>query len=212
MTSDSEMLYRRISPERLDPYVVAAHGDLDAALALYSWNAEVSADLSCTVGHVEVLLRNALHEQLTDWSSRRFGEPWWYLDPGGRLQPRAVRDVQSARLRACRGGRAETSGRVVAELGLGFWRFLLTNQYDGTLWREALYRAFPGHARRKLIHDAAEVLHLCRNRLAHHEPIFNRPVADIHASAVALAGWICPISRTWIERRCRVLDRLGQRP
>lgn len=35
-----------------------------------------------TLGHVEVLIRNAMHQQLTAWSTRTYREPRWYLDPG----------------------------------------------------------------------------------------------------------------------------------
>src|SRR5262249_1416017 len=143
-----------------------------------------------------------------DWSVRRFGEPVWYLDPGRVLHARAGYAVQEARDRATQEGRVETPGRVVAELSLGFWRYLLTTYYDGTLWRDTLYRAFPGQARRRVVHDAAKVVHRCRNRIAHQEPIFNKPVADIRFTALALVGWICPVSREWIERHCRTLDVL----
>lgn len=73
-------------------------------------------------------------------------------------------------------------------------------------------RAFPGQRRRRVIHDAVEVLHRSRNRIAHHEPMFNRPVADIHAAAVGLAGWICPISSVWIARHSRTAAVLRDRP
>jgi hypothetical protein len=206
------VLIRRLSPERLGPYVTAAGGDVSVALRLYLWNAEVSAALATTVGHVEVLLRNAMHENLTAWSIRQFAEPRWYLDVGHLLQPRAMSDVRLARQRAVRGGRqGELPGRVVAELSLGFWRFLLANHYDRTLWRTTLHEVFPGRSRR-VVRDAVEVLHLARNRMAHHEPMFNRPVADIHAAAIALAGWICPIAGAWVERHCRVASVLRDRP
>jgi hypothetical protein len=142
-SSEPEVLRRRLSPERLHPYLTVAHGDLDSALALYAWNA---------------------------------------------------------------------SGRVVAELSLGFWRFLLARHYDETLWRSALYRAFPGQSHRRVVHDAATVLHLCRNRVAHHEPIFNRSIGDIRFTALALADWICPVSRAWIERQCRIEAAWRERP
>jgi hypothetical protein len=206
------VLHRRLSPERLGPYVAAAGGDLAVALNLYAWNADLSAALVTTIGHVEVVLRNAIHDNLTDWSARRFGEPRWYRDPGRLLQTRAAEDIRVARLRATRHSRAETPGRVVAELNLGFWRFLLANHYDRTLWRDTLYRAFPGQSRRRTVHDAVQVLQLCRNRLAHHEPIFNRPVTDIHTTALDLVGWICPVSRAWVERHCATAATLGRRP
>ncbi|MGK5684935.1 hypothetical protein [Actinoplanes sp. URMC 104] len=42
--------------------------------------------------------------------------------------------------------------------------------------------------------------------------MFNRPITDIHLTAMELAGWICPISRTWIERQCSVSYALDRRP
>ena len=162
---------------------------------------------------MEVVLRNALHENLTEWSARRYDEPKWYLDEGRLFHPRASDDVRKARQRARRGGqRAETPGRVVAELNLGFWRYLLASHYDGTLWRQTLHEVFPGQRRRRVVQDAFQVLHLSRNRLAHHEPMFNRPIADIRITALALVDWVCPVSRGWIERRCSVESVLSRRP
>jgi hypothetical protein len=135
-TTEAATLQRRLSPERLGPFLTAAHGDPDAALDLYAWNARLSAALATTIGHVEVVLRNAIHENLTEWSVRRFGEPRWYVDPGQLLQHRATQDIRAARQRATRGLRSETPGRVVAELSFGFWRFLLANP----LRRHALAR------------------------------------------------------------------------
>ena len=210
--TELSVLQHRLTPERMTPYLAAADGDSAAAVDLYVWNANLSGYLNVTLGHVEILLRNAIHEHLTAWSLQRFDQPRWYLDPGRLLHTRARQDIQTARQRATRQRRVETAGRVVAELGLGFWRYLVANHYDGTLWREALYRAFPGQPYRRIVYDATEVLHLCRNRLAHREPIFNRPVEDIHFTALALADWICPVSRAWIERHCLTLPTLVQRP
>ena len=70
---------------------------------------------------------------------------------------------------------------------------------------------FPGQARRH-VYDAVEELHLTRNRLAHHEPVFNRPIADIHPRALDIAGWICPVTRSWIERHSRTDALLRARP
>jgi Abi-like protein len=211
--AEMAVMTRRFSPERLAPYVVAAGSDTAAAFRLYAWNAEMSGALTTTIGHVEVVLRNAIHENLTEWSTRRFGEPRWYLDAGNLLQPRDREDIRVARRRATRQGRrTETPGGVVAELNLGFWRVLLANHYDTTLWRQALYRAFPHQSQRRIIQDAVEVLHRSRNRLAHHEPMFNRPIDDIHIIAMELAGWICPVSRAWIERHCRAAAVQRRRP
>lgn len=204
-------LERSLSVERLGPYRRAARGNLAAAMRLYEWNAEVSSALGTSLGHLEVLLRNALHDELTAWSTSRFSEPRWYVDPGRVLSPEAVQDVAKARGRVTRAGRPESPGRVVAELNLGFWRFLLAARYDGTLWRYCLYRNFPGQ-RRRTVHDAVARLHDARNRMAHHEPMFNRPIGDLHASVLRVAGWICPVGEAWISGSSRVPALLAQRP
>jgi hypothetical protein len=186
-------------------------GDLAAAIALYEWNAQVSAALGETLGHLEVLLRNAIHDELTAWSVRRFADPRWYLNPGGFLFAEERADVAKARARAVRDGRHETPGRIVAELNLGFWRFLLSRRYDRGLWHPCLHRTFP-RQRRKAVYDAVRTLHDARNRMAHHEPMFNRPVSDLRRTAIQVADWICPVTRSWIETRCRVPELLGCRP
>lgn len=204
-------LERRLSVERLAPYRAASGGSLAAAVALYEWNSEVSAALGTTLGHLEVLLRNALHDELTAWSGKRFDDPRWYLDPGGFLFAEALADIDKARSRATRDGRKETPGRVVAELNLGFWRFLLSRRYDRGLWHPCLHRVFP-RQRRSVVYEGVRMLHEARNRMAHHEPMYNRPMPDIHATAIQVAGWICPVTSGWITTRCRVTKLLELRP
>ena len=71
---DPALLERRISADRLAPYKLTVGGELSAALDLYQWNAEVSAAFWVVLGHLEILVRNAMHEQLTALSvSRRTG-------------------------------------------------------------------------------------------------------------------------------------------
>jgi hypothetical protein len=186
--------------------------DLGAAIALYGWNAEVAAAFWATLGHVEVVVRNAMDEQLSTWSVTNFNEPCWYLDPGRRLSGEARRDIAQARARATRNGRPETRGRVVAELSMGFWRYLLAARYDRTLWRTCLWRAFPGQGLRRVVHDRLADLHRLRNRIAHHEPIHNRPLDDLHRITLTVARWVCPDTRRWMEASSDVEPLLAVRP
>ncbi|GAA1813765.1 hypothetical protein GCM10009835_36860 [Planosporangium flavigriseum] len=55
-------------------------------------------------------------------------------------------------------------------------------------------------------------LHDLRNRIAHHEPIYNRPLKDLHSTALTLAEWTCPVTAAWIESRCAVLSVLATCP
>jgi hypothetical protein len=38
-------------------------------------------------------------------------------------------------------------------------------------------------------------IHQLRNRIAHHEPIHNRPLARLHEDALLVAEWACPGTR-----------------
>nr|WP_221376691.1 Abi family protein [Actinoplanes polyasparticus] len=215
--ADLAMIEQRLSPERLGPYKRACGGSLETALALYRWNAEVTAALASTIGHVEVTLRNALHQELEAWSARTFEEPRWYLNPPSRTRPNgflfaeALGDIAKARTRAARNAGPETPGRVVAELNLGFWRFLLARRYDRGLWHPCLHRAF-SRQRRVTVFDAVGQLHEARNRMAHHEPMFNRPLAGLYQTSLQIAEWICPTIRLWIEECSSVTAALAARP
>jgi hypothetical protein len=206
-------LERRLSAERLAPYRAAASGDLSRAMLCYERNSELSAAFWAVLGDLEVVVRNAMDERLRAWSVAAYGRPDWYRDRGKIFTAATTREITAARRRAGASGaagaagRAESGGRVVAELPLGFWRYLLTSRYERTLWLPCLRDAFPGIrgvGMRRDVHDALRDLHLLRNRIAHHEPIHNRPLVELHAAALITAGWICPTTRRWIAGRSRV--------
>jgi hypothetical protein len=68
-------------------------------------------------------------------------------------------------------GSGAPSGKIVAELPLGFWVNMTGNHYDD-LWRQSLYKAFPiASVRRQIIHWRLDTIRRLRNRIAHHEPI-----------------------------------------
>ena|SRR2546421_6416727 len=104
------LLEHRLAPERMAPYRRVSGGDLSRAIALYEWNAEVAAAFWAVLGHVDVVVRNAMHEQLTVWSAVRFSEPRWYLDAGRVLTVEARQDIAAAGRRAIAGG-AVLAGR-----------------------------------------------------------------------------------------------------
>ncbi|UWZ50092.1 Abi family protein [Dactylosporangium matsuzakiense] len=210
--TDAAVLERRLSPDRLAPYRQDVGGDLRKAFELYEWNARMGATFWRTLGHVEVLVRNAMHDQLTTWSLQQHGESRWYLDPGGIFTDKTTESIEAAvqKLRAKR--RDETTGRVVAELSWGFWRFLLISSYDRSLWLPCLRHAWPAHSLRQTLYDPMDRLNDLRNRIAHHEPIYNRPLRDLHTTALTLAEWTCPATAEWIRAQCEVLDMLKTRP
>lgn len=210
----------RLTAERLSSYRCAAEGDLIRALQLYDWNTEMAGALHEDLGRFEVIFRNALDAALRDHAAERLWPEAWYrrqeLFPG-RVARRARADIATARFRATLGGLPERHGKVIAELNLGFWRFLCASAYLTSLWVPALGAAFPHHPAcgdaftvRRDVEDRVQRLHFLRNRIAHHEPIHQRDLQRDHADLLELVGWICDDSRVWIgagSRTATVLSR-----
>jgi len=189
----------KLSKERLGPYVTACRGDEAQALSLYRWNATASAAMHICLGHVEVLMRNAMDTQLTAMSP--IGA--WYITLSPRLNAYAREEIGVARARATKNGRAETQGQVVAELTFGFWRYLVSPQYHRVLWTPGLYRAFPGVAIGEASDTLSRLLDM-RNRIAHYEPIHNRDLSAVHADGCRVARWVDGSAAAWIEQHCIV--------
>lgn len=208
------LLHRRLSPERLGPYLTMTNMDLTAAIKLYEWNIAVSGALLEELCALEVVLRNAMHEQLARWHDAAGRPGSWYDDPDHLLERRAGGDIAEARRRVRRRGRSESPGQVVAELSFGFWRYLLDRRYQNTLWAQALRRAFPylKPARRQDAYDPVERLHGLRNRVVHHEPVFILPLEQRHEEICNVAGFIDPQIRQWIIGLGRVPILLKTRP
>jgi hypothetical protein len=108
--------------------------------------------------------------------------------------------------------KSPTRGRVVAGLSFAFWRALFDRKYD-RLWVARLHGAFPaGLGQRTEVAKLMSNLVPFRNRLAHHETIFRRPIASHYEEMLTLARVIDPEARTWIESVSRVERVLSERP
>lgn len=57
---------------------------------------------------------------------------------------------------------------------------------------------------RKQAHAALDQLRILRNRIAHHEPIFNRDLVDDYRQIFEVTGWIPPTMCEWLDRHSRV--------
>jgi hypothetical protein len=207
------LIQRHLSAPRLATYVRASGGDLDRAVELYLWNATVAGALWEVLGHVEVVLRNVLHDALTARHQRLGRTGQWYDDPARELAQPARDDITRAKQRLQLGSAPLQPGKIVAELSFGFWRFLLARRYTATLW-PALRPAFPymPGSDRRLLEAPVARLHVLRNRVAHHEPLLAEPVDDRYADLLDVVGFVHPQMRSWLDTHNRLLATLAQRP
>ncbi|WP_245372944.1 hypothetical protein [Crossiella equi] len=198
-----------LSEPRMTPYLSMA-GDRATALKLYEWSARTSAAAFELVGHVEVLLRNALDACLREhFDEDRRGIPWFLLPlPGGEDAAQAIAVVRE-RLRQ---ENREYRHQVIAGLSFGFWTGLLGPKYE-ELWRAGLRHAFPGSdGTRKQVVAAAERVRKFRNRLAHHDSVIKVDIPFQERSVLELAGYISPDAATWLRHSTSVMEIYAQRP
>lgn len=194
-----------MSEARFARYLATSNGDAVKAIQLYYWNARLGQSLYTTLQMWEIALRNKLNRFLC-W---KFNPSW----PHER--DRAVRQLTQIQQRKLR----ETIDRqqnhrkiipvptdaIVADLSAGFWVGLLAKSYDVPFaWRYNLARIFP-HEQKMGRDEAAsncESLLDLRNRVAHHEPIFQLPLDERRAQLDRILAAICPASRTYAQQAC----------
>ncbi|AYV32338.1 Abi-like protein (plasmid) [Streptomyces sp. ADI95-16] len=202
-----------ITPDRLNPYLGVCGGDDGAALALYRWNSDLAAAFFEPLGHLEIMLRNAVDARLVARQQRRGRSMEWYDDTALPLSGKARTDIVQAQQRAGRGGTITPRGKIIAELSFGFWRFLLARQYKTSLWPD-LAGAFSHAPNRALttVEDPVKRLHKFRNRIAHHEGIWHLPLEARRDDIQTVLGFIAPAAAVWVAEASRIDDVLARRP
>lgn len=191
-----------ISRERLRKYLAVQGDNLDAALALYEQNMRLSEAFYVPLSCLEVCLRNKTYDRMAGVYGAE-----WLTNPAAA----PLNDFSRSLINEVR-GKIEgpfSTGKLIAELKFGFWVGLFAAQYDATIWRRALYRCFRAGPRRKHVHGRLNAIRRFRNRVAHHEPIFHRPVAQMHCEIIEAIGWMCADTRAWAEHHSRVPNVLN---
>lgn len=191
-----------VSRARVQRYQAGAGDDFDIAVN-YLWNMALSEALYCSLNAVEIALRNGIHDTLTV----HLGTPHWY-DQKGLLERNQSDDVLAVKKRIRRVGRQVTPDRVVSELNFGFWVTILSRNYDVRLWQSqnavTFRRTFPRIPnklrQRQQIHQHYNSIRELRNRVFHHEPLFDdQQLRQRHGDVYRGIGWINPTLLDWIR-------------
>jgi Abi-like protein len=211
----SEQVTKWLGPSRFQRYLAARDEQHLDAVALYEWNAQVSAAFMEILCHIEVLLRNAIDQQFPATDPRAplsiLDADVWLCDPAA-LTPESREKVNEAITRLQREGKRPTRDRVIASLSFGFWQALFNGIYE-ELWRKRLWRAFPnGNGKRRQIANLTGAILHFRNRIAHHEPIFFSNLHRHHDRILELAGLIDEDAVLYIGSLSRVEQLLRDKP
>ncbi len=209
---DISALSNAISLARLKPYLSHTNGNHEAALHLYAWNMEISAALWGGFHLLEITLRNSLHNQLVTLTG---ADDWWNIRSDedrneSLLSPSLLILIDKALSKSARRRRA--SFEVISEISFGFWSGLLSKKFHERLWTGKLENAFPSYAgQRDSLHASLEVMRLIRNRIAHHEPIYERDILSDHFQICAILGFIEPRAEAWLRQNSRVPEVMSSK-
>lgn len=96
---------------------------------------------------------------------------------------------------------------------------MFTRRYDNRIWDGHLRRvlpnldpALPVQTLRQQIYRDLEQLRLLRNRIAHHEPIFTRNLADDYRKILELVDYRCAVTAAWLDDNQQVAVVIKNKP
>jgi len=183
-----------ISEPKFAKYLIAYGNNDRMARRLYMWNIELSSAFWGPISVLEVMLRNAVHDAMRKGQN----DAWWEQANLASHE----RDSLDTTIRKLREKYREepTPDDVVGETSLGFWVGLIGGgiprdplySYEVAFWQTRIKWAFPnlGAVSRKQLHDELQRIRALRNRIAHHEAIFNAPHEQLRDSIVSIAGYM----------------------
>jgi hypothetical protein len=215
-----DSIRKAISRDRFEAYRRSGDRDDFDVLGRYLWNGMLCEALYPAMQAFEVALRNSLYtgiESVYPATKADCADVTGWLDfKVPIVHPNDVHRIADAKFELKRQGKDLTVGRLIAELNLNFWRKLLHRPYGdratsarGKLWPRLIPVVFP-HVDRKFnniarISDAVDEIYAMRNRMFHHEPIFDG-VLQKHGTLLRLIRWIEPE----LEVTVREFDRFPE--
>ena len=199
-------LRQSISAPRLKPYILSNDTDELDALARYYWNIALSEALYPALQCFEITLRNTMHHAL----SKGKGTQFWF-DDAWLLLPKEQANILEAKRELDLHGKAHEPGRIIAELKFGFWTSLFAGPYERSLLLPILPATFKNMPRklrtRRVLAKRVNDIRKLRNRVFHHEPIWNMPnLLMRYQEVVEAIGWMNPRMQQYMS----IIDRFEQ--
>jgi hypothetical protein len=199
-------LERALSPERLAAYRHQDDRDETDGVARYLWNMALANALQPVLHALEITFRNHIARAAAKLTKKRDYKvvsipSWLHANPTMLLEHEAEK-IKRAKRELGPSPTSQTEGHLIAKLDFGFWVALCRDAYSDVrgegprLWPRALDLAFS--KRPKSVTTRAEIFHRFdhirkyRNRVAHHEPIWDRTYLDEHEYILESLGWMHP--------------------
>lgn len=193
-----------LSKSRLCPFY-ASGDDFDRAFARYQWNIKLSEAMLPVLHYLEITLRNKLNGVIADL----YGASW-LVERSAHLisdeQGKILSEVRDRHLRGKKSPPAQDD--YVAHMSFGFWCAYFHKSFDPILWHKkgVIAKLFPygreGDNQRHIVQDKLAMIKKIRNRIAHHEAIWNAEpnVEKIHYMCCQIIGAISPDALTCLAQ------------
>ncbi|PCI58872.1 MAG: hypothetical protein COB35_12705 [Gammaproteobacteria bacterium] len=178
------------------------------ALSLYEWNANLSSSFLFPLHIYEVTLRNAISDAIAS----RYGSDW----PTNHFFQNSLNYKNKKGLLSAIGSEYQGLGKVLPEIKLSWWEEMLTRRHDGRIWNNCMNDIFPNAHNltvgqiRACLKNACFSIRKIRNRIAHHEPIFNQnSLQDIYPMIETTVAMRCDETKSWLSQIEEVSNILG---
>jgi len=155
-----------------------------------------------------------MHDVLTS----RYGREDWHLDH--RLLRQIPQRLRSELEKVIERARADHAGEasvhhVISGLSLGFWNNFLSNNFRHLLWNAGIGTLFPyadSSETQQSAYQRVEQFREWRNRIFHHNAIFDkRPTAQMQ-NIDTLLGWRCKDTQWLVRYESNVSLIINSRP
>lgn len=204
-----------LSHARFARYLASAGGDESTALELYKWNTLIAQSLYVYLQCWEITFRNRADAFLR-W---KYGPVWPYDDKRAlrsltRDEQRRISETKQRQSQQRKQARVSTDA-IVADLSAGFWVALLSSAYKVPYsWQHNLWRVFPNdrNLNRETAHTLSSNILKLRNRIAHHEPIYDLALSQTYADIQRLVCAMCTDTDSFARTNCTFLTISQRRP
>lgn len=184
--------FRQImSTARMNRYYLACGSKAGRAMTLYRLNLRLSQEMFTVISCFEVALRNAIDQHYlttlgADWLKNAAAPGGIFHNRKCALTAKSVNDAVNKL------GPRYSHGKLVAELGFGFWRYMFSrHQYRKA--GQTLIAVFPGlpastpfmQYNSIFVFNELAATNRIRNRIAHHEAICFTPTLNVKNTGFA---------------------------
>lgn len=203
--SDLELTARMkgfLPEERLGIFLKRGNSE-NSAVGLHQESMKLGLALMSIIGTIEISLRNSIAENMNghygqgNWLKENPARFEWDEEERERIREAGGTASRAAWRRLSPKGKARlkkqnrlapySESDLLSQFTFYFWKKMYTKRYQPDLWWPTLRTTFPGEwqngrlvnpVKRSAVYRNLDVIHIARNRIAHHEPVLGKRFRD----------------------------------